>query len=82
MLYGSRGLLALEIKRSATVNPTDTKALRELKKDYPEAFCSLLYGGAQPLFLGDIRVVPIREGFGDLERILLKEPCREHQQKW
>jgi len=70
---------ALEIKRSATVNPSDTKALREFKKDYPEAFCFLLYGGTQPLFLGDIRVVPIREGLRGLAELLLTEPRHEDQ---
>jgi len=81
VLYGSRGLLALEIKRSATVKPSDTKALREFKKDYPEAFCFLLYGGTQALFLGDIRVVPIREGLRDLSEILLGESRREDHKK-
>lgn len=70
VLYGPRGLLALEIKRAASVNPSDLRALREFKRDYPEATCVLLYGGEQSLFLGDIRVVPIREALRGLDKIL------------
>jgi predicted AAA+ superfamily ATPase len=70
VLYGPRGLLALEIKRAASVNPSDLRALREFKRDYPEATCMLLYGGEQSLFLGDIRVIPIREALHGLEKIL------------
>lgn len=70
VLYGPRGLFALEIKRAASVNPSDLRALREFKRDYPEATCVLLYGGEQSLFLGDIRVVPIREALRGLGRIL------------
>lgn len=73
VLYGPRGLLALEIKRAASVNPADLKALREFKRDYPEATCVLLYGGEQPLFLGEIRVVPIREALRGLDKILIAD---------
>ena len=35
ILYGSNGLLAIEIKRSRQVQYKETRALREFKKDYP-----------------------------------------------
>lgn len=73
VLYGPKGLIALEIKRSSAVNPSDLRGLREFKKDYPEATCMLLYGGDQPLFFGDIRVLPIREALRGLEE-LIAEP--------
>lgn len=79
VLYGPHGLVAIEVKRSATVNPSDTRALREFKKDYPEASCVLLYGGDHPLFLGDLRVVPIRDGLRNLDKLLITEPHPESQ---
>lgn len=74
VLYGPRGLLALEIKRSTSVNAADLRALRAFNKDYPEAACVLLYGGEQPLFMGDIRVIPIREALRGLDELLLLTP--------
>jgi len=72
VLYGPQGLIGVEIKRARTINPRDLKALREFKADYPEARCLLLYGGEQPLFIGDIRVIPIRDALRSLEALLMK----------
>ena len=54
VLYGPRGLLAIEIKRSTKLQSKDTRALREFKKDYPPAKCFIFYGGTTRLYLGDI----------------------------
>lgn len=70
VLYGPRGLIAIEVKRSTHVKPADLRALKEFKKDYPEADCVLLYGGEQPLTLGEFRVIPIREALRSLDRLL------------
>lgn len=77
VLYGPRGLIAMEIKRADTVNPADLRALREFKSDYPEARCLLLYGGERPLFFDDIRVIPVRDALRDLDTLLLFEPSAE-----
>lgn len=77
VLYGERGLIALEIKRASSVQPADLRALREFKQDYPEASCLLLYGGAQRLHFGDIRVIPIREALRGLEEILVPQLAAE-----
>ncbi len=70
VLYGPRGLLAIEIKRSTQVQPKDTRALREFKKDYPPAKCFVFYGGSSPLYLDGITVLPIEHALRNLHRIL------------
>lgn len=77
VLYGPRGLIAIEIKRAATVHSGDLRALREFKSDYPEASCHLFYGGAQPLFVDGIRVIPIGDALRGLEKLLLPEAAPE-----
>ena len=70
VLYGSRGLLAIEIKRSTQIQPKDTRALREFKKDYPPARCYVFYGGTSPLYLDDVNVLPIEHALRNLHHIL------------
>ena len=70
VLYGPRGLLAIEIKRSTQIQPKDTRALREFKKDYPPAKCFVFYGGPSPLYLDDVTVLPVEHAFRNLHHIL------------
>ena len=70
VLYGPRGLLAIEIKRSAHVQFKQTRALREFKKDYPPARCYIFYGGTTPRYMEDITVLPIEYALRNLDRIL------------
>lgn len=41
VLYGPRGLVAIEVKRSPNLQPRDFRALKEFKADYPAASCWL-----------------------------------------
>lgn len=75
VLYGPRGLIAIEIKRASTVQPADLRALREFKQDYPAAACLLLYGGERPLYLDGVRAMPIRDAMQKLGEILTSEPA-------
>ena len=70
VLYGPRGLLAIEIKRSAQIQPRDTRALREFKKDYPPAKCFVFYGGPSPVYMDDITVLPVEHALRNLHHIL------------
>ena len=70
VLYGQRGLLAFEIKRSAHIGPKDTRALREFKKDYPPAQCILLYGGTMPQYHNEITVLPIGHALENMANLL------------
>ena len=70
VLYGPRGLLAIEVKRSPQVQFKQTRALREFKKDYPPARCYVFYGGTVPQYIEDITVLPIEHALKNLDRIL------------
>ena len=73
VLYGPKGLIAVEVKRSANVHPKNLRGLKEFKKDYPPARCFLFYGGSTPLYMEDITVLPIDQALHDLERLLLNQ---------
>ncbi len=77
ILYGPKGLLAIEVKRSTHIHSKSIRGLKEFKKDYPPAKCYLFYGGQTPLYLDDITVMPIDQALRNLDRILLNpEPIR------
>jgi predicted AAA+ superfamily ATPase len=59
VLYGPRGLKAIEVKAGATVTSKDLAGLKEFKKDYPKAELILVYAGSQIQKRGDITFVPI-----------------------
>ncbi len=70
VLYGERGLLALEVKRSARFREADLASLRLFKRDYPVARCFLLYGGREDYQVDGIRVVPLAQALPRLGRLL------------
>ncbi|MBS0614804.1 MAG: ATP-binding protein [Proteobacteria bacterium] len=70
VLYGSKGLLAIEVKRSANVHSTDLRGLKEFKQDYPAAHCYFLYGGTEPLYMDKIIVLPLDRALRNLDRLL------------
>ena len=70
ILDGPHGLLAMEIKRSTHIQPKDTRALKEFKKDYPDARCFIFYGGTAPLYLDHITALPIERALKNLDQLL------------
>ncbi|MCY4477749.1 MAG: ATP-binding protein [Gammaproteobacteria bacterium] len=70
VLYGPRGVLAIEVKRSRHVHPADTRSLREFKKDYPSARCYVFYGGEQELHLDGITAIPMEQALPGIANIL------------
>ena len=68
VLYGEGGLVAIEVKRSRSVSPSDLSGLKSFKADYPNARCYLIYGGAQRQYLSDVEVWPIVEFIQGLYR--------------
>lgn len=58
ILYGERGLKAVEIKLSDKIRSQDSAGLLEFMKDYPKAEAILLYTGKKSYFLNNIHVVP------------------------
>lgn len=70
VLYGPRGLLAIEVKRSSHIERKDTRALREFRKDYPPAQCFIFYGGSVPLHMDGITALPLEAALRNLSRLL------------
>ena len=73
VLYGQRGLLAIEVKRSAHIGPKDMRSLREFKKDYPPARCFIVYGGSIPQYLDEITALPIEQALEKMPQLLSGE---------
>lgn len=63
VLYGDRGLKAIEVKKSARVREEDLRSLKLFLTDYPKSEAYLLYGGARRYHLDGIEIVPLQEFF-------------------
>ncbi len=70
VLYGERGLVAIEVKRSSTYREGDLATLRLFRHDYPMARCFLFYGGTRSYDVDGIRVLPLSKALPDLESLI------------
>ena len=70
VLYGNKGLLALEIKRKTHIIDNDLNGLKAFKKDYPEAKCFLFCGAKKQEYRGDITIMPVEKAMDEMEEIL------------
>ncbi|MFV1974998.1 MAG: ATP-binding protein [Candidatus Scalindua sp.] len=70
ILYGSKGIIAFEIKRSSRLTKKDLKGLNAFKINFPEARLYLLYGGKREEFEGEINILPVVKALRDLPDIL------------
>jgi predicted AAA+ superfamily ATPase len=61
VLYGGKGILAFEVKRTAKVSREMTRGLRAFLKAYPMAKACLIYGGERRLRDDNIEIIPIKE---------------------
>ncbi|MEM7495194.1 MAG: ATP-binding protein [Myxococcota bacterium] len=76
VLYGTRGLLAIEVKRRSHVRRSDLRGLQAFGREYPQARRLLLYGGDRRLYEGEISLVPVGEALLSLPD-LLRRGCQE-----
>jgi predicted AAA+ superfamily ATPase len=70
ILYGERGLHAIEVKRTARFREADLDGLRAFCADYPEAKGCLLYGGRERYRFANTQVVPLPDGLAELGNML------------
>lgn len=70
VLYGERGLHAIEVKRTPTVRGDDLAGLATFGQDYRPAKRWLLYGGTRRLLLDGVQCLPLREGLEELAHAL------------
>ena len=73
ILYGPKGLLAIEVKRSSHFSSKDLQGLKAFKSDYPAANCYFFYGGDIKRKEDEIQVIPISEAFRLLPSLLSLE---------
>jgi predicted AAA+ superfamily ATPase len=72
VLYGERGLAAIEVKRSGRFRADDLATLRLLGEDYPMARRLLLYGGPREYEVDGILVLPLATALPRLPELLAK----------
>jgi predicted AAA+ superfamily ATPase len=70
VLYGERGLIAIEVKRSGTFRDADLATLRLFREDYPAARCHLFYGGSRAYDVDGIQVLPLARALPELPGLL------------
>jgi uncharacterized protein len=70
VLYGPKGLLAFEIKRSDRFKPEFLSGLRSFLRDYPMAKAHLIYLGSRKLHETNVTVIPALEAIKNLTSYL------------
>jgi len=70
ILYGPKGLLAFEIKRSSRISKKNLNGLRLFANDYPEAKLYMLYGGSRQEYVNNISILPVEKALKELPAIL------------
>ena len=70
VLYGDRGIIAIEVKRSSKVRLNELSGLKLFLKDYPMAKAYYFYGGSRYYKEGNIEIIPISDALSDLNKWL------------
>ncbi|MCY4150019.1 MAG: ATP-binding protein [Gammaproteobacteria bacterium] len=70
VLYGKRGLKAIEIKLSGRIRTEDLSGLRQFKEDYPETDLIYLYSGTRRFTENDIEIVPVDMFFKQADNLI------------
>ena len=81
ILYGERGLLAIEIKRKSHVSRKDLSGLKAFLSDYPMAKAFLLTGGKLRQYIDTISIIPFSEAILDIRGILENSPRPESEER-
>lgn len=58
IVYGQKGIYAIEVKNTKQIDSTDLRSLREFYKDYPEAILICLYRGKYLQKQGPVLCIP------------------------
>lgn len=70
VLYGQRGLIAIEVKRTQRLRPDDYVGLQEFLDEYPVAKAYMIYGGTTEQREGKIRAFPIGDALRRLPDLI------------
>ena len=72
VLYGEKGLIAIEVKRSAKIRSKEFRGLKAFARDYPQAELYMFYGGEKEMFVDNINLVPLNKAITSLPVLLDK----------
>ncbi len=70
VLYGTRGVVAVEVKCKRRLTGHDLRGLRTFLADYPMAKGYVFYGGDHPLHLDAITALPVADALRRLPELL------------
>lgn len=70
VLYGEKGIIAFEIKRSDKISRSDLRGLRAFLSDYPTAKGYLVYGGKRRMIEKDVEIIPLEVALKNLPELL------------
>ncbi len=70
VLYGPRGIKAIEVKSAQKIQSKDLRGLRAFLNDYPEAKGYILYGGKRIMWKNGIECIPVELFFANAARYL------------
>jgi len=70
VLYGEKGMIAMEVKRKSNISNKDLSGLRLFLKDYPGAKAFLLYGGERKSYYDKITALPVEYFLKNIAEIL------------
>jgi predicted AAA+ superfamily ATPase len=70
VLYGERGLVAIEVKMAQHVRSDDLRSLRRFREDYPQAKAFFLYTGTRRRHDAGIEIVPADQAIRALDQII------------
>ncbi|MDP2968138.1 MAG: DUF4143 domain-containing protein, partial [Deltaproteobacteria bacterium] len=70
VLYGPKGLLSFEIKRTSRITSNMLGGLKSFLADYPMAKAYFVYMGNRRMYEGKIEIVPVQEILKDLKTLL------------
>lgn len=69
ILYGPKGLFAIEVKSSARLRNSDFDSLELFKSDYPMAKCFLVYGGKENRVFKSVQVLGAESFFNQIGKL-------------
>lgn len=70
VLYGKRGLKAIEVKLSNRIRAEDFIGLKQFKEDYPEADLIYLYSGTRRFHEHGVEIIPVDLFFKQADKVI------------
>jgi uncharacterized protein len=76
ILYGPKGIIAIEVKRSRSINRKDLRSLKAFADDYPDSKRMIFYGGNRIEYHDGIQAIPFEIALSKLPALLSLETIK------